>query len=92
MVAGKLANLGRGRPSEIPPIGGITASDAAAKLNVGTRSVERAREVIDNGAPELVQAVERGEVSVRHENAPTCGALCGSATFGQPICRSSKTP
>jgi len=64
VVAAKLATLDRGRPSENPPIGGISAATAAEMLNVGTRSVERAREVLDLGAPELVAAVERGEVSV----------------------------
>jgi N6-adenosine-specific RNA methylase IME4 len=33
-------------------------------LNVGERSVARAREVIDRGATELVRAVEQGQVSV----------------------------
>src|SRR5262249_9404901 len=33
-------------------------------LNVGQRTVARAREVQEHGAPELVSAVERGEVSV----------------------------
>ena len=64
MVGARIANLGRGRPSDNPPIGGITAAAAAELLNVGTRSVERAREVIQDGAPELVAAVDRGEVSV----------------------------
>ncbi len=64
MVAGKIATLDRGRPTDNPPIGGISAAQAAEKLNVGTRSVERAREVLDHGTPELVSAVERGRVSV----------------------------
>jgi hypothetical protein len=33
-------------------------------LNVGERSVRRAREVIERGDPELVSSVERGEVAV----------------------------
>ena len=37
---------------------------AAVLLNVGERSVRFAREVIAESAPELIQAVDRGEVSV----------------------------
>lgn len=63
-VAAKLATLTRGRPEENPPIGGISASDAATLLNVGTRSVERARKVLSDGVGELQSAVESGEISV----------------------------
>lgn len=74
MVAAKLATLGVGRPAapkefepapaHIPPIGGISARAAAAMVNVGARSVERARAVLRDGAPELQRAVERGQVAV----------------------------
>lgn len=78
-AAAKLANLsGPGRPPNtipptIPPIGGITeaasakpvsVATAAEMLNVSPRSVERARQVIQHGAPELVEALDRGDVSV----------------------------
>ena len=61
MVAAKLATLklGDNQHSEGLPIG-----RSSELLNVGERSVARAREVIDRGATELVQAVERGRVSV----------------------------
>lgn len=64
MVAAKLANLGEGRPSETTPIGAVSQTDAALLLNVGHRSVQRAKEVRDHGAAELQRAVERGGVSV----------------------------
>jgi len=74
MIAAKLANLGIGRPAaapvsdganaEIPPIGGISTEAAAAALNVGARSIERAKTVREHGAPDLVAAVERGDAAV----------------------------
>jgi len=61
MVAARLANLklGANQHSEGMPIG------AASKLlNVSERSVARAKQIICRGTPELVQAVESGEVSL----------------------------
>ena len=43
---------------------GKTAETAAKLLNISASSVERARKVIADGAPELVRAVEAGEVKV----------------------------
>ncbi len=68
MCAARLATLRQGgdRRSEgfKSPIGDLnTQADAAKMLNVGKRSVERAREVLDDGVPELVEAVDRGEVA-----------------------------
>src|SRR5262249_16770027 len=63
MVAAKLETLRRG-DNQHSPIGETSQAKAATLLNVGKRSVERAVEVRDHGAPELVQAVERGNVSV----------------------------
>jgi N6-adenosine-specific RNA methylase IME4 len=61
MVAAKLATLklGDNQHSEGLPIG-----RGSELLNVGERTVARAREVQEFGAPELVDAVERGAVSV----------------------------
>ena len=63
MVAAKLATLKRG-DNQHSPIGETSQAKAAELLNVGKRSVERAAEVRDHGAPELVYAVEQGAVSV----------------------------
>jgi N6-adenosine-specific RNA methylase IME4 len=61
MVAARLATLklGDNQHSEGLPIG-----RGSELLNVGGRTVARAREVQSYGAPELVKAVEAGKVSV----------------------------
>ncbi|HWB36327.1 MAG TPA: ParB/RepB/Spo0J family partition protein [Rugosimonospora sp.] len=64
MIAARVANLKPGRPSETPSIDGVSAESAATMLNVSTSSVERAKKVQDRGAPELVAAVDAGEVAV----------------------------
>ena len=63
MVAAKLATLKRG-DNQHSPIGETSQAKAAKLLNVNKRRVERAREVIDKGVPDLVDAVEQGEVKV----------------------------
>jgi N6-adenosine-specific RNA methylase IME4 len=64
MVAAKLATLGQGARTDLAPIGAKSQEEAADLLNVSRRSTQRAREVQEQGTPELVHAVERGEVSV----------------------------
>ena len=63
MVAARLATLKRG-DNQHSPIGETSQGRAAELLNVGKRSVERAAEVQEHGAPELQRTVERGKVSV----------------------------
>jgi N6-adenosine-specific RNA methylase IME4 len=63
MVAARIATLRRG-DNQHSPIGETSQTRAAVLLNVGKRSVERAAGVHERGAPELVQAVERGHVKV----------------------------
>lgn len=64
LAAARLATLPQGRTPVNPPTGGFKQSDAAALLNVGERSVQRARVVIDQGSPELTEAVDQGAVSM----------------------------
>lgn len=64
MVAAKLANLHIGRQQSNAQICAISQPDAAVMLNVSRRSVQTARKVLDDGAPELIASVERGEVKV----------------------------
>ena len=61
MVAAKLATLKLGDNQHS---GGLPIGRASALLAVGERTVARAREVQEHGAPELVRAVEAGRVSV----------------------------
>jgi N6-adenosine-specific RNA methylase IME4/ParB-like chromosome segregation protein Spo0J len=62
MVAAKLATLKDGQRADL--VEGLPIGRASALLNVGERTVARAREVQEHGTPELVGAVERGAVSV----------------------------
>jgi hypothetical protein len=64
MIAAKLATLQQGARTDLSPIGERSQATAAKALNVGKRSVERAKIVRDQGGPELIKAVEAGEVSV----------------------------
>ena len=64
MIAARLANMAEGRPTENRSIDLVSQSEAADMLNVSVPSTKRARAVQANGAPELVEAVERGDVAV----------------------------
>ncbi len=58
MVAARIATLPQGA-NQHAPIGAPSQESAAEDLNVGRRSVQRARAILEHGAPELVAAVER---------------------------------
>jgi DNA-binding transcriptional regulator YdaS (Cro superfamily) len=69
MVAAKIATAPEGNPHReakklTASIDAVTQPEAAALLNVSRPSVQRAAAVREQGAPELVAAVEKGEVSV----------------------------
>jgi ParB-like chromosome segregation protein Spo0J len=65
IVAAKLAKLRRGvRPDASIEASATTQTEAAELLNVSRPSVQRARKVIERAAPEIVAAVEQGELSV----------------------------
>ena len=61
MVASRIADLELGGNQHDE---GVSIDTASEMLNVGRTSVARARKVQDQGAPELVEAVESGAVSV----------------------------
>lgn len=65
IVASRLATKPRGSNQHVGiPTSTLTQTQAAEQLKVSRDSVIAARKVTDEGAPELVAAVERGEVSV----------------------------
>lgn len=64
MVAGRIANMAEGRPTETASIEAVSQDVAADLLNVGRASVQRARVVLTRGAPEVVAAVDSGALAV----------------------------
>lgn len=62
IVGAKIASLRDGQRSDL--VQGLPIGRAAEMLNVGERSVSRAKSVLDEGVPELIDKVERGDVSV----------------------------
>ena len=64
MAAAKLADMPQGARSDLGPIGTMSAAQAADALNVGERSVKRAKAVRKCGSEKLVKAVEAGAMSV----------------------------
>ncbi len=67
MCAARLATLGHGQRADYADASfdaSVTQPQAAEMLNVSRPSVQRAAQVISNGIPELVKAVECGYVSV----------------------------
>lgn len=63
IIAAKLANLGHGQKKADAPRGASQA-DAAKRLDVSRRSVQRAKQVLDNAPPEEVKKIECGEKTV----------------------------
>ncbi|WP_431289718.1 MT-A70 family methyltransferase [Burkholderia cepacia] len=61
MIAGRLANISLGGNQHT---GGVSQQQAADDLHVSVASVLRAKSVLKNGADELIQAVDAGQVDV----------------------------
>jgi hypothetical protein len=65
MVGARIANLGEGRPDKTTAsIEAVSQPKAAVLMNVGRASIQRAKQVIERGTPELVKAVDSGRMPV----------------------------
>jgi ParB-like chromosome segregation protein Spo0J len=65
MVAAKLANLKDGQTKAAAQIcAPVSQEDAAERLKVSRRSVQSATKVKNDAIPEVIQAVERGDLTV----------------------------
>ena len=67
MITAGLATMRQGERTDLKPsadLQKVAQADAAALLNISPRTVASAAKVRSSGAPELVQAVEVGAVSV----------------------------
>lgn len=64
MIAARIATMKQGARTDLASIDAKSQSQAAELLNVSRPTVQRARQVLEHGDQELVQAVERGEISV----------------------------
>jgi len=63
MIAARLATMKQG-DNQHTPNGGTSRAKAAELLKVNKRRVERSHEVLEKGVPDLVDAVEHGDVAV----------------------------
>jgi len=68
MIGGRMASIkvgevGNGRKVGLP-IGRPTIEQAAGLLNIGERSVARAKKVLDAGSKEIIEAVDSGTLPV----------------------------
>jgi hypothetical protein len=71
MVAAKLANMkvgGKEANAQICAIGQVPQPKAADMLNVGRRSVQHARTVLDKGHPELLAALQLANPQLMRRN------------------------
>ena len=69
MIAARFASIPQGRPivankGAISPVCSQTVAEAATLVNVGDRAVKDARVVLAQASPEVIAAVEAGDMSV----------------------------
>ncbi len=86
MVGTKLATLRHGEKKTDSSIELSSQADAADKLNVSVASVKRAKTVATKATPEVIAAVERGELSL---NAAVATTKPAKAKPAKPACSDS---
>lgn len=67
LIAAKLANMRQGERTDLQPSANlpkVSQAEAARRLGVSERSVRHAVEIKNTGVPELIAAVEAGQVAV----------------------------
>lgn len=64
MISARLESCQWGGDRSKTPIGVLNREEARALLSVGRGSVDRAAKVLDEGTPELIAAVDAGEIKV----------------------------
>ena len=64
MFAEAVASLRPGRPTQTGSTAALTQAQAAERFGVSPRSIREARVVRENAAPEVVEAVQQGKLSV----------------------------
>lgn len=64
MFAEAVANLRPGRPNKSGSTAGLTQAQAAERFGVSERSIREARIVREHAAPEVIDAVQQGKLSV----------------------------
>lgn len=63
LIAHRLTTMARGRPAKNGPAGLISQDEASERIGVSVRTIKRSGVVDTSGAPELIAAVERGEIA-----------------------------
>lgn len=73
MAAARLAILPKGRPDSLTnaSIGAFNKDSISTLLNVGKRSIDRAKSVLAEGIPELIDIVDRGIVTLEQKKDVT---------------------
>lgn len=65
LAAARRADMRQGERTDLSPFGErLSQAKAAERFGVSKRSVERAKTVLNHGSPELVAAVESGDIAV----------------------------